>query len=71
MTKKFDKLNETFNVSGEIVPAEVETIVEKVEKGKIDFSSTCILSLFKKIDKQYGYCQITLLQKCKWQSCLG
>ncbi len=32
MTKKFDKLNETFNVSGEIVPAEVETVIEKVEK---------------------------------------
>jgi len=32
MTKKFDKLNETFNVSGEIVPTEVETIVEKIEK---------------------------------------
>jgi hypothetical protein len=32
MTKKFDKLNETFNVSGEIVPTEVETVVEKIEK---------------------------------------
>jgi hypothetical protein len=32
MTKKFDKLNETFNVNGEIVPAEVETVIEKVEK---------------------------------------
>jgi hypothetical protein len=32
MTKKFDKLNETFNVSGEIVPTEAETIIEKVEK---------------------------------------
>jgi hypothetical protein len=32
MTKKFDKLNETFNVEGEIVSAETETIVEKIEK---------------------------------------
>jgi len=35
MTKKFDKLNETFNVDGEIVPVthvESETLVEKIEK---------------------------------------
>jgi hypothetical protein len=32
MTKKFDKLNETFNVDGEIVSTEVETVIEKVEK---------------------------------------
>jgi hypothetical protein len=35
MTKKFDKLNETFNVDGEIVPVtpvESETIIEKIEK---------------------------------------
>jgi hypothetical protein len=32
MTKKFDKLNETFNVEGEIVSTETETIVEKIEK---------------------------------------
>jgi len=32
MTKKFDKLNESFNVSGEIIPAAVETIEQKVEK---------------------------------------
>ena len=32
MTKKFDKLNETFNVTGEIVPLEKETVVEKIEK---------------------------------------
>jgi hypothetical protein len=32
MTKKFDDLNETFNVSGEIVSAKVETIEEKIEK---------------------------------------
>ena len=31
MTKKFDDLNETFNVSGEIVEKQVEPI-EKVEK---------------------------------------
>ena len=32
MTKKFDKLNETFDVSNDIIPIESETIVEKVEK---------------------------------------
>jgi hypothetical protein len=32
MTKKFDKLNESFNVSGEIVPATVETVEQKIEK---------------------------------------
>lgn len=32
MTKKFDKLNETFNVNGDIIPVESETIIEKVEK---------------------------------------
>jgi len=32
MTKKFDKLNETFNVDGNIIPVESETIIEKVEK---------------------------------------
>jgi len=32
MTKKFDKLNETFNVEGEIVPVEAEKVSEKIEK---------------------------------------
>jgi hypothetical protein len=32
MTKKFDKLNETFNVNGEIVPVEAEDVSEKIEK---------------------------------------
>lgn len=35
MTKKFDKLNETFNVDAEIVPTvpvESETLVEKIDK---------------------------------------
>jgi hypothetical protein len=32
MTKKFDKLNETFNVEGEIVPVEAESVSEKIEK---------------------------------------
>lgn len=31
MTKKFDKLNDTFNVSGEIVSADVEKSIEKIE----------------------------------------
>jgi hypothetical protein len=36
MTKKFDKLNETFNVDVEIVPVEVESISEKIEKYESD-----------------------------------
>lgn len=38
MTKKFDKLNETFNVEGKIIPSvesveiEKETVIEKIEK---------------------------------------
>lgn len=32
MTKKFDKLNDAFNVDGEIVPVEAEKVSEKIEK---------------------------------------
>ena len=32
MTKKFDKLNETFNVDDGIIPVESKSIIEKVEK---------------------------------------
>ena len=32
MTKKFDSLNDTFNVEGTIVSSEKEEIVEKIEK---------------------------------------
>jgi hypothetical protein len=32
MTKKFDNLNDTFNVSNEIVSVETETVVDKIEK---------------------------------------
>ena len=32
MTKKFDRLNETFNVEGEIVSTEPERVIEKIEK---------------------------------------
>jgi len=32
MTKKFDDLNETFNVAGEIVSKEIESVEQKVEK---------------------------------------
>lgn len=38
MTKKFDKLNDTFNVSAEIVPTEIEEVdvsLEKVETGHL------------------------------------
>lgn len=46
MTKKFDKLNETFNVDGEIVPVESETIIENIEK---------ISSTVDDIKKDYEY----------------
>jgi hypothetical protein len=36
MTKKFDKLNDTFNVSGEIVPVKAEEVSEKIEKYSSD-----------------------------------
>ena len=36
MTKKFDKLNETFNVDGEIVSVEAESVSEKIEKYESD-----------------------------------
>ena len=36
MTKKFDKLNETFNVDAEIVPVKAESISEKIEKYESD-----------------------------------
>ena len=31
MTKKFDNLNKTFNVDGEIIPIEAENTIEKIE----------------------------------------
>lgn len=49
MTKKYDKLNDTFNVSSDIVSTEVETkdsTIEKVEK---------ISSSFDDIKKDYQY----------------
>ena len=46
MTKKFDNLNETFNVDGEIVPVQSETIVENIEK---------ISSTVDDIKKDYEY----------------
>ena len=46
MTKKFDKLNDAFNVEGEIVSIEPETIVEKIEK---------ISSAVYDIKKDYDY----------------
>ena len=45
MTKKFDDLNETFNVSGEIVETKVENI-EKIEK---------ITSPVEDVKKDYEY----------------
>jgi hypothetical protein len=46
MTKKFENLNETFNVTGEIVPSEVETIDKKIDK---------IESVSDDIKKDYEY----------------
>lgn len=46
MTKKFDKLNETFNVDGEIVPVESEAIIEKIET---------ISTVVDDIKKDYDY----------------
>jgi hypothetical protein len=46
MTKKFDNLNDTFNVSGEIVSAEVETVEEKIEK---------VAAVSDDIKKDYDY----------------
>jgi translation elongation factor EF-G len=46
MTKKFDELNETFNVSGEIVSSKVETVEDKIEK---------VNSSINDIKKDYDY----------------
>ena len=46
MTKKFDKLNETFNVDSEIVPVESEAVIEKIEK---------ISTVVDDIKKDYDY----------------
>lgn len=46
MTKKFDKLNETFNVDGEIVPVESEAVIEKIEN---------ISTAVDDIKKDYNY----------------
>ena len=47
MTKKFDDLNETFNVSGEIVESKVDNVeVEKIEK---------ITSRIEDVKKDYDY----------------
>ena len=46
MTKKFDKLNETFNIDGEIIPVETETVIEKIEK---------ISTTVDDIKKDYNY----------------
>jgi len=46
MTKKFDKLNEAFNVDGEIVSANIDPVVEKIET---------ISSTMDDIKKDYDY----------------
>jgi hypothetical protein len=46
MTKKFDKLNDAFNVDGEIVPVDSKVEIEKIEK---------IASTVDDIKKDYEY----------------
>lgn len=46
MTKKFDNLNDAFNVSGEIVSSEKESPIEKIEN---------ISSTFGDVKKDYDY----------------
>jgi hypothetical protein len=46
MTKKFDKLNETFNTSTDIVPVDTEAVIEKIEK---------VASVVDDIKKDYDY----------------
>lgn len=46
MTKKFDKLNETFNVQGEVVPSSENGVVEKIEKISVEIDD---------IKKDYQY----------------
>ena len=46
MTKKFDKLNDAFNVEGEIVPVDSKREIEKIEK---------IASTVDDIKKDYNY----------------
>lgn len=46
MSKKFDKLNETFNVDAEIIPVESESVIEKIEK---------VSSAVDDIKKDYDY----------------
>jgi hypothetical protein len=46
MTKKFDKLNDAFNVEGEIVPVDSKSEIEKIEK---------IASTVDDIKKDYDY----------------
>jgi len=46
MTKKFDSLNDTFNVEGEIIPVESKSEIEKIE---------AIASTVDDIKKDYNY----------------
>ena len=46
MTKKFDDLNEAFNIAGDIVSKEIETVEEKVES---------IASISNDLKKDYEY----------------
>ena len=46
MTKKFDELNNTFNVTGEIIPSNTDTSIEKIEQ---------VASTVEDIKKDYEY----------------
>lgn len=46
MTKKFNELNDTFNVSGEIVQSETESVIQKIEN---------VASSFDDVKKDYNY----------------
>lgn len=46
MSKKFNKLNETFDIDGDIVPVEVDATIEKISPSSIDVDD---------IKKDYDY----------------
>jgi len=50
MTKKYDKLNDTFNVSGEIISTEKEVVSSEIEK-----TPSSIESSIEDIKKDYEY----------------
>ena len=43
MTKKFDNLNDAFNITGDIVSSEVESIEQKIEKKRLMINNRIVL----------------------------